>query len=121
MLPRGSSEQRGCVISSKHDSDGNPIGNANNNPILDSRRYEGQFDDGAMSKLDANFIAISIYAQCDPGGNQYILLDSFVDYCKKDTALFLSVEKIVVNDHKSLRRSTVGWQLCCQWKDGSAS
>ena len=110
MLPRGSSEQRGCVISSKHDSDGNPIGNANNNPILDSRRYEGQFDDGAMSKLDANFIAISIHAQCDPIGNQYTLLDSFVDYRKKENAFSLLDQTMVVNGRKSLCRSTIGWQ-----------
>ena len=40
MLPRGSTEQRGRVISRKRDSDGHPIGNANDNPILDSRRYK---------------------------------------------------------------------------------
>ena len=74
-----------------------------------------------MAELDANSIATPMYAQCDPNGNQYVLLDSFVDYHKKDTALSLSDQKIVVNGLKSLRRSTVSWKLCCRWKDGLTS
>ena len=62
MLPRDSTEQRDRVISRKRDSDGNSIGNANDNLILDPRRYEVQCDDGAMAELDANVIATSIYA-----------------------------------------------------------
>ena len=103
VLPRGSTEQRGRIISRKGDIDGNPISNANNNPILDSRCYEVQFDDGAMAELDANVIATSMYAQCDPDGNQYVLLDSFVDYRKKENALSLLDQKMVVNGRKSLR------------------
>ena len=30
-------------------------------------------------------------------------------------------QKIVVNGRPYLQRSTVGWQICCQWKDGSTS
>ena len=62
-----------------------------------------------MAELDANVIVMSMYAQCDLDGNQYLLLDSCVDYRKKDTASPLSEQKIVVNGRKSLRRSkTVG-------------
>ena len=74
-----------------------------------------------MAELDANVIATSMYAQCDPDGNQYVLLDSIVDYRKQDNALSLSDQKIVVNARNSLCRSIVGWQFCCWWKDGSTS
>ena len=73
-----------------------------------------------MAELDANVIAILMYAQCDPDGNQYVLLDSIVDYRKQDNALSLSDQKIVVKGCKSLH-STIGWQLCCRWRDGSTS
>ena len=95
ILPRGPSLERGCVISRKRDNNSNPIGNANANPVLDSRCCEVQFNNGAMAELDANVIATSMYAQCDPDGNQYVLLDSFVDYCKQDNALSCLTKRLL--------------------------
>jgi hypothetical protein len=60
----------------KRDADGNPKGCANSNSILDTREFTVMFDDGDMTDLTANLIAESMYAQCDPDGNQYVLLDS---------------------------------------------
>ena len=57
-----------------------PKGRANSNPILDTRKYTVTFDDGDVTNLTANLIAKSMYAQCDPGGNQYVLLDSLQDH-----------------------------------------
>jgi hypothetical protein len=63
-----------------------------------------------------------MYAQCDPNGNQYILLDSLKDHQRLDTALRLSDQTIVRNDGWTYKKqNTIGWQLCCQWKDGSSS
>ena len=39
-----------------------------------------EFKDGDEAKLNANLIAEAMYAQCDPNGNQYVLLDSLVDH-----------------------------------------
>jgi hypothetical protein len=80
MLPRGNSLARGTVIGQKCDACDNPIGNANANPIMDSRVYHVEFDDGDVCELTANVIAKSMYASCDADGNEYILFDSFVDY-----------------------------------------
>jgi hypothetical protein len=59
---------------------GNPVGRANDNPILDTRSYIGNFDDGDQTELTANKIAESLYSQCDPDGNQYVLLEEIVDH-----------------------------------------
>ena len=56
------------------DSDGNPLGTAHDNPILDTRQYIVQFNSGDEAKLAANVIATNMYAQCDQEGNQYVLL-----------------------------------------------
>jgi hypothetical protein len=65
---------------------------------------------------------MSLYSQCDPDGNQYVLLEEIVDHQRLPTAIKLSDQKIVRADGKTyLKRSTIGWQLCCQWKDGSTS
>ncbi len=72
--------------------------------------------------LNANLIAEAMYAQCDPDGNQYVLLDSIIDHRRLDSAIRPSDQKVVRPDGGTyLKRNTVGWQVCCQWKDGSTS
>ena len=65
MLSRGDRSARGKVVRWKRDAEGNPIGRANNNPILDTRQYEVQFADGEVTELTANAIAEAMFAQCD--------------------------------------------------------
>ncbi len=80
MLPKGGVLVKGCVTARKCDWDGNPVGCANDNPILDTRSYTVKFDDGDQTELTANMIAESLYSQCDPDGNQYVLLEEIVDH-----------------------------------------
>ncbi len=75
MLPRGGTMVKGRLSAHKRDRDGNPVGLANANPILDTRSYIIDFDDGDQTELTANLIAESLFSQCDPNGNQYVLLD----------------------------------------------
>ncbi len=63
-----------------------------------------------------------MYAQCNPDGNQYVLLDSIIDHRRLDTVLRPPDQKNVRPDRRTyIKRSTIGWQVCCQWKDGSTS
>ena len=87
LFPKGGTMTRGRVTAQKRDADGNPKGRANSNPILDTREYTMTFDDGDVTNLTANLIAESKYAQCDPSGNQYVLLNSLMDHQRLDTAL----------------------------------
>jgi hypothetical protein len=122
MLPKGGVMVKGCATARKCDRNSNPVGHANNNPILDTRSYIIDFDDGDQTELTVNMIAESLYSQCDPDSNQYVLLEEIVDHQHLPTAIKLSDQKIVHADGKTyLKHSTVGWQLCCQWKDGSTS
>jgi hypothetical protein len=122
LFPKGGTMTKGRVTARKRDADGNPKGRANPNPILDTREYTVTFDDGDVTDLTANLIAESSYAQCDPDGNQYVLLDSLIDHRRLDTALQLSDQTAVRNDGRTYQRwNTVGWQICCQWKYGSSS
>jgi hypothetical protein len=122
MVPKGGVMVKGCVTARKRDRDSNPAGCANDNPILDTRSYIVNFDDGNQTELTANMIAESSYSTCDPGGNQYVLLEEIVDRQHLPAAVKLSDQNIVHTDGKTyLKRSTIGWQLRCQWKDGSTS
>ena len=94
---------------------------ANHNPIPESRQYRVEFEDDTEAELTVNAIAQSMYAQCDPDGNQYLMLDSIVDFCRITTAFCYADQNFVKNGRSYKRRSTKVWQLCYQWKDGSTS
>jgi hypothetical protein len=65
-LPRDGGEvQLARVVKRLRDKDGLPIGTANDNPILDSRWYEVEFQDGYKASLAANAIAENLFAQID--------------------------------------------------------
>jgi hypothetical protein len=122
MLPKGGLMVKGPVTVPKCNQDGNPIGHANGNPILDTRSYIVNLDDGKQTELTANMITESLYSQCDPNSNQYVLLEEIVDYQHLPAAVKLPDQLIVRANCKTyLKHSTIGWQLCCQCKDSSSS
>jgi hypothetical protein len=121
-VPQGGTLSKGHVTAQKWGKDGNPVRLANANPIFDTCEYTFTFDDGDQTVMSANLIAEAMYAQCDPDGNQYVLFDSIIDHKRLDSAIRPLDQKVVrPNGRTYLRRSTVGWQSCCQWKDGSTS
>ena len=51
-----------CVIKRLKDTNGLPIGTANENPILDTRVYEVEYIDGHKVSLTANSISQNMFA-----------------------------------------------------------
>ncbi len=94
-VPRGGALSKGRVTSRKRDKDGNPVGRANASPILDTREYTFTFNNGDETVMSANLIAEVMYAQCDPDGNQYVLLDSIIDHNRLDSAIRPLYQKVV--------------------------
>ena len=89
MLPRGGTLTRGRVIRRKRDHEGNAKGRANVNPILDTREFIVEFENGEVDELTANRIAQSMIAMCDEEGRQILVFDDFVDWRRHDDALTL--------------------------------
>jgi hypothetical protein len=84
--------------------------------------YEVRFPDGRTEELAVNVIAEAVYAQCDANKNQYVLLDAIVDYRKDPSMAVAWNDQVTVIDGKKIvKRSTRGWELWCEWKDGSTS
>jgi hypothetical protein len=122
LLPVGNSQELARVLRRKHDVDGKVVGTAHHNPALDSWVYEVCFPDGRTKELAANVIAEAIYAQCDADENQYVLLDAIVDYHKDPSVAVARDDQVTIVDGKKIIKcSTRGWELCCEWKDGSTS
>ena len=109
------------MLKRARDNNDNSIGRANDNPILDTRGYVFvEFEDREKAELSANTISQSMYAQCDPDGNQYVMFDSIVDFRSSTTALCYADQKVFKADDRSfMLRNTAGWHLCIQWKDCS--
>jgi hypothetical protein len=108
LLPLGGVLRRGKVISCKRNADGNTVGRAHDRPILDTRTYDVKFNNGTIVELTANKIAECMYAQCDPGGNQYVLLDCIVEFDKLSTAISLADQNIVMKGRPSKHRNMYG-------------
>jgi hypothetical protein len=109
-LPRGQDDtmEFARVLKRKKDNDGNLIGIANDNPILDSRVYIVEWSDGRTEELMANIIVENLFAQVDDEEHRYVLLDDNIDH--RSTGDYISGDD-----------GTQGWELCIQWKDHSAN
>ena len=122
-LPRDGAEvQFGRVVKRMRDKDGIPIGTAHDNPILDTRMYEVEFQDGYRASLAANAIAENLFAQIDEEGNRHVLFQEITDY-RTDGKQILQQDAFITNKYGARRRreTTVGWELLVRWKDGSTT
>ncbi|KAL7479872.1 hypothetical protein ACHAW6_005592 [Cyclotella cf. meneghiniana] len=89
---------------------------------MDTCICEFHFPNGCTKELTMNTIAEALYALCNLDGNQYAMLDAIVDYKKNhNVAISRSNQVKIVNGKKIFSHSTCGWELCCEWKDGSTS
>ena len=123
-LPRGTDGemQYAKVVKRVRDESGNPVGVANENPILDTRQYEVEWHDGHREEMFANTIAENLFAQVDDEGNRHVMLRDIIAHRYTDEAL--SEEDCWVVTHNDLRKrkpTTKGWEVCVEWKDGSTN
>jgi Reverse transcriptase (RNA-dependent DNA polymerase) len=115
VLPKGTVKKR------VRDDDGNYVGRAHANPIVDTSVYEIEFEDGDSGTYAANIIAENIFEQVDAEGNTFMLFDDIVDFKRGTSAMTVEEATIVVNGRSSPARTTRGWKFCVRWKDGSTN
>ncbi len=111
----------GKVRGRKRENDGSLRGTGNNNPILDTRSYMVSFEDGSEAEYSANVLAENMYAQCDTEGNQYLLMEAVTDHRQTPDAVAPNDGTFQWNGKRHLKRTTKGWQLCVQWRDGTTT
>jgi hypothetical protein len=121
LLPRGDSMKLGKVVRRLTDANNLPTGNAQDNPILDTRKYAVEFDNGEQLEYAVNVIAENIYAEVDEEGRRYMLMDSIIDRRKDENAVQKDDKYVVVNGKGGRKKATDRWQFNIQWKDGSTS
>ena len=72
--------ERATVKKRALDMNGEPIGKAHKNPLLDSREFEVEYIDDTTEILSANIIAENILAQVDDQGQMQLLIDEIIDH-----------------------------------------
>jgi hypothetical protein len=122
-IPRdGDGPEFAKVTKRLRDKDGLPIGKAHDNPILDTRMYEVEYQDGHKAALAANAIAENMFAQVDDEGNRHVLFDEIVDH-RTDGSEVKQQDAFVTasTGNKRRKETTKGWEILVQWKDGSTT
>jgi len=121
LLPSGDRLQTGKVTKRKKDENGVTIGVAHDKTMLDTREYIVEFPDGAEMEFSANKIAEAMITQCDIEGNQHLLLDCITDFKMNEHAVQMADKDVIIKGRKYLKKTTKGWHLCCNWKDGTST
>ena len=123
-LPRGPDGelQHAIVKRRRVGINGNPVGVANNNPLLDSREYEVEHHDGTIEVQSANIIAENLFAQVDEEGHRQLLMYEITDHrCTNDAIPKEKGFETTANGNKRKIMTTKGWELLVSWKDGSTN
>jgi hypothetical protein len=89
--------------------------------MLDTRTYEIEFPDGRSDEYTTNVIAENMYSQCDIEGREYNLMEGIVDHKTDGHVVEPDDMYIKHGSNKKVRKTTKGWNLCVEWKDGNAS
>ena len=119
LLPHRDKMTHATVVAQHLDSDGQEKGRSDPNPILNTAIYDVLFPDGTIKQYAANTIAENMWAQVDSEGNQYFTLDCITDHRRNENAVDKSDQYMTTKRGvRKLRQTTVGWDLCVQWKSG---
>ena len=79
-LPHGDRNEIAKVIGQKRDNDGNYVGRAHKQPMLDSRIFTVRFPDGEEKDIAYNMLAEHLFSQVDSEGNQYRLFSGIINH-----------------------------------------
>ena len=123
MLQLGEELQTAKVVQRSLGPDGRTAGEYDDNPILNSVVYDVEFPDGTIREYAANIIAENMLTQVDSEGFSLTMMEGIIDY-RKDAATAVSKDDqwvVTRRGQKRRRKTTCGWKLLVQWKDGTES
>ena len=107
----------------KRDSKDLPIGEKNDNPILDTRIYELEFPDGRVEEYSVNVLAENLLNQADQDGWDSGLLSEIIGL-RRDGNVAVSKENGTFTTTSGMKRNVIttkGWDVNVKWKDQSTS
>ena len=99
--------------------DGSPAITYHRIPMMDTREYELEYDDGNHDWYFANVIAENLYSQIDSEGNQFLVLEDISDHHKYGMAIEVDDGfTIGANGNRHPKKTTRDWELNIKMKEG---
>ncbi len=92
-----------------------PMGTGHSNPLLDSREYEVELEDGTSDRIFANKIAKNIYSQINDKGREIMRFRDIIDHRKNGAAI--ERDDSQATKPGKPRPTTKGWQVLVEWAD----
>jgi hypothetical protein len=120
-LPHGDRHEIAKVLGRKRDIDGNFVGCRHRNPILDSRIFTVEFPDGDQQDIAYNVLTKHLYSQVETEGNQYHLFRAIVNHRRTKQAADKADQYRVSHGSRIKKKTTAGWDLEIERKDGTTS
>ena len=92
----------------------------NYNAMHDKSLYEVEYPGGTTEQLEANIIAENMMSQVESEGHHYQVLTEVTDK-KNDDSFIAKMDGFINSSIGNLhwKRTTCGWKLLLEWKDGS--
>lgn len=110
---------KATVICHKTDHLGNPLGRAHRNPLLDTRQYEVQLEDGTYDSYFANTIAENLFSQCDAEGREFNVVRDIIGHRSDGRALSKDDGYTGTGTHRKPKKTLAGWSLNVEFSDGN--
>jgi len=121
ILPHKEGDMMAKVLGRKRDADGNLVGCKNRVPTMDSRVYEVEFLDGVRQHIVYNILAEHLLSGVDSEGNQFQIFKEIVDHWKDKRAVEIADQYYKKNGRRYKKKTTTGWEMEVEWKDGTSS
>ena len=115
----GNVATKATVVRRKTDAQGKPLGRAHRNPLLDTREYVVELEDGTFDSYFANTIAENLFTQCDAEGRQFNTIRDIIDHKTDGHAISRQDGVYYVNGQRRNKKTTAGWKLQVEFTDGT--
>ena len=122
QVPHNDSLIEGTVIKRKLTDEGFPIGEAHDNPFLDTRQYDVELATGEMEAFAANQLAEHLFDQVDDYGRSSTLFKGIINHEQTEDAIPKDNGWLEIKGGRKKRKITsVGWNFEISWADGTST